>query len=645
MMVSNSSLKIWKVSVLMLLLLTGVGRFGSLNAQTWGDYTLYSPQNSNKAYLLNMAGTIYHTWTFASSQKTAYGIYMEPGGTIVRSLTGSNSSFNGAATMSVSVQKADYNGNVTWTYTHSSTTYVLHHDICPMPNGNVLMIAYESKTGTQAQQAGCSLNTTIWSEKIIEVQPTGATTGNIVWEWHVWDHLCQNYNSSKDNYVTSIVNNPQLININYSIQKDWMHMNGVDYNPTLDQITFSSHNLNEIYVIDHSTTTTEAAGHTGGNSGKGGDILYRWGNPAAYGATGTKIFNVVHDAHWVPVGYPKGGCLGAFNNKGGTGNKTCIDVIQPPYNGYNYTLTPGSAYTPSTYTWRHTYSGSASQNLGSSQQLPNGNTFICIATSGYLYEIDSNQTVVWSKSIGGSIAKSWRYAASYISGIASTATATPSVVCSGNSTQLNATVSGGTTYTFAWASSPAGFTSALQNPVVTPTVNTTYTVTVTSGTNTATSSVPVTVGTPPAAPMITQNGNTLTSTQSSQYQWYLNGVAISGATSQSYSPSQSGSYQVEITDASGCKVISAGFEFTWIGVPELNASETWGAFPNPSAGVIHLENVDDGEKILIFDAVGNRTQSVVAHGILDMSVYPGGIYLLRLEEAPSMGFIKIVLVK
>jgi len=35
-------------------------------------------------------------------------------------------------------------------------------------------------------------------------------------------------------------------------------------------------------VIDHSTTTAQAAGHSGGTYGKGGDLLYRWGNPNAY---------------------------------------------------------------------------------------------------------------------------------------------------------------------------------------------------------------------------------------------------------------------------------------------------------------------------------------------------------------------------
>ena len=59
-----------------------------------------------------------------------------------------------------------------------------------------------------------------------------------------------------------------------------MHCNGLDYNSALDQIALSCRGMNEVYIIDHSTTTEEAVGHTGGNAGKGGDILYRWGNPS-----------------------------------------------------------------------------------------------------------------------------------------------------------------------------------------------------------------------------------------------------------------------------------------------------------------------------------------------------------------------------
>ena len=92
-------------------------------------------------------------------------------------------------------------------------------------------------------------------------------------------------------------------------QPDWLHINSVAYNPDLDQIMLSVFEFSEIWIIDHGTTTAEAAGHEGGKYGKGGDLLYRWGNPRAYRA-GTvkdqKLFGQ-HNAHWIPRGFPARG--------------------------------------------------------------------------------------------------------------------------------------------------------------------------------------------------------------------------------------------------------------------------------------------------------------------------------------------------
>jgi hypothetical protein len=61
-------------------------------------------------------------------------------------------------------------------------------------------------------------------------------------------------------------------------------MNSIDYNPDLDQIALSVKGNSEAWIIDHGTTTAQAAGHTGGRRGQGGDLLYRWGNPLTYRA-------------------------------------------------------------------------------------------------------------------------------------------------------------------------------------------------------------------------------------------------------------------------------------------------------------------------------------------------------------------------
>jgi len=116
------------------------------------------------------------------------------------------------------------------------------------------------------------------------------------WEWDLWDHLVQDYDESKDNYG-SVEENPQLMDVNFVVanprggsrnnsdetprgQKDWTHVNAISYNPELDQIMLSYNTMSELNVIDHSTTAEEAKGHTGGRCGKGGDFIYRFGNPA-----------------------------------------------------------------------------------------------------------------------------------------------------------------------------------------------------------------------------------------------------------------------------------------------------------------------------------------------------------------------------
>lgn len=373
-------------------------------AQQWGDYTLYSTTGSTSTYLLDTNGTVVKTWTHTT--KTGYSFYLTAGGYLWRGVSRTGNSFSGGPICG-QIQKIEWNGNLLWDYVYSTTEYCSHHDFCVLPNGNVLLIAYESKSAAQVAAAGCTYSGIMWPDKVVEIKPTGATTGEVVWEWKIWDHIVQDKDASKANYQSSIVNHPELLNVNYKATKDWIHMNGIDYNPILDQIAVSSHNINEWYIIDHSTTTAEAASHSGGNSGKGGDFLYRWGNPAAYGATGTQVLKVTHDAHWIPEGVPNAGRLVGFNNQGVSTSKSAVDQIVTPVNGYNYDLTLGSAYEPSTYT-RHACNGYTS-NAGSSDQLPNGNMLVCIALSGYIYEIDPAGNSIWSKTVSGASQQAHRY--------------------------------------------------------------------------------------------------------------------------------------------------------------------------------------------------------------------------------------------
>jgi hypothetical protein len=386
-------------------------------AQIFDGYALYNEQNRTTAYLIDANGNIAHRWNCGTTAN--YAMQMKPNGNIVRGAVASGNQLNGAAVGGM-VQELDSLANVVWEFTYSSASYVSHHDLTVMPNGNVLLIAWEVKDRTELDTMGFTgSNTSRWRTHIIEVQQDG-TGGKIVWEWHIWDHLIQDVDSTNANYGV-ISEHPELLDINVATSgssggpgrrgEDWFHFNGIDYNEELDQIALSSRYLSELFIIDHSTTTAEAASHSGGNPGKGGDFLWRWGNPGNYGASGPKLIaGAVHDIRWIDssANHEYGGYLQYFNNVGGPGNSSVVDAILPPReaDGYNYVYTDGEGFEPTdSYDWRHTCRTNAS-GQSASNRMPNGNVFVALSRT-YMYEVDSMDNLVWQYSAGP--AKAFRY--------------------------------------------------------------------------------------------------------------------------------------------------------------------------------------------------------------------------------------------
>ena len=373
---------------------------------------LYSGLWSTTTYLVESTGELNHTWQSGYFPGATVKWLGEK--TILRTIrTGGGPVMGGAGG---GIQRIEWDGTVVWDFRYNTNGLKTHHDIEVLPDGNVLMIAWETKTRTEAIDAGRNPNYVSYQglmpDHVIEVKPTGPETGEIVWEWHMWDHLIQDYDSKKDNYGV-IKDHPELIDINYptSQQLDFSHTNSVDYNEEFDQILLSVRYYNEIWIIDHSTTTEEAAGHTGGNSGMGGDLLYRWGNPQVYDA-GTandeKFFNQ-HDATWIDDDFPGAGNILVFNNGANRpgSHYSSVDEIVPPVdeNGVYY-LEEGLAYGPDEQTWIYTanpVTSFYSQNCGGAQRLKSGNTIISNGDSGKVFEVTLDKETVWEYNTGGAL--------------------------------------------------------------------------------------------------------------------------------------------------------------------------------------------------------------------------------------------------
>ena len=358
---------------------------------SFDGYTLYSPKSARRAYLIDHQGRLAHTWP--------------SGGSLAQLLD------NGNVLSSGNVE-ADPDGNVVWEF-----RYPQHHDLLKLPNGNVLILSREFVSREEAIALGanpdslaCS-NSLVGGPRVVEARPTGPRSAEVVWEWSVFDHLIQDFDPEKPNYGV-VANHPERIDLNFALAEApckndgarWIHANALDYHARLDQIMITARYFSEIWIIDHSATTEEAAGNAGGAAGRGGDLLYRWGNPRAYraGTPADQRLYWPHAAHWIPEGSPGAGNVLIFNN----GNEhqefkrgySSVDEIALPSDGYNYRLNASAAYGPAELAW--TYVADPPDSFyadirSNAQRLPNGNTLITDGTAARIFEVTREGKTVW----------------------------------------------------------------------------------------------------------------------------------------------------------------------------------------------------------------------------------------------------------
>ncbi|GAA5225187.1 arylsulfotransferase family protein [Membranihabitans marinus] len=293
-----------------------------------------------------------------------------------------------------SFRKLNVDQSVDWEVSYYSDSYMAHHDVEYLSNGNIIFPVWEEVSTADAVEMGFSASRTIYPESIIEMNPI---TQEVVWDWHVVDHLVQDHDSSKDNYGV-VANNPNKIDINYNSSQtngDLMHFNGLTLDESNDLLYITVNNYSEVWVIDHSTSVEEAASSSGGDYGMGGDLLYRFGNPSTYDNVGSSTLNNVH--------YPflfEGNKIMVYANNVYDNQSEIVEYELD----FPLELVAGQDNEP-TVTWTFTNRELYTSGLGSGVRMSNGNTLIGEGRDGTIWEISPDGEILWQNTDFNSV---WR---------------------------------------------------------------------------------------------------------------------------------------------------------------------------------------------------------------------------------------------
>jgi len=364
-------------------------------------YLLLAPFEQQYTYLVDLDGRVAKQWR--TSTRPGLSQQLTPTGELVRAgnleLRGAFAKGQGAGGR---IEALGWDGRTLWQRDFADETQMQHHEIDVMPNGHVLASVWERIPRAEALAAGRDPkllpDDELWPDKIVEYDPV---SDQVVWQWRVWDHLVQDRDPSKPSYVEDVSTRPDRIDLNYVLhedvpgQADWNHVNGVDYSPERDEIAISARSFSEFWVIDHSTTTEQAAGPAG-------DLRFRWGNPAAYGdRKGARELFFQHDAEWIDPGLRGEGRFLVFSNGAPKVREhSSVEEVVPELdeNG-GYVRDPDGGFAARqvrVYPKRGgDDEGEFAAIVSSAQRLPNGNTLIGYGPQGRVVEVTPAGKVVW----------------------------------------------------------------------------------------------------------------------------------------------------------------------------------------------------------------------------------------------------------
>ena len=348
-------------------------------------YVFMMENGQKNAYLVNHEGEKLKEWAF--EERFGNDIEITPSGDLLACFKSSDPiiTFGGFGGV---VSLMDYTGKELWRYEVNTENEIAHHDATQLPNGHVMIMVWERITELQLETAGQFPGHDIFLEKLIEVNPQ---TNEIVWQWRSWDHMVQNTAADNDLYG-QLSDFPNKIDLNHSDLEngDWMHANGIFYDAATDLVYMSVNFYSEVWVIDHSTSSEEAKTSQGGNYNRGGDLVYRFGNPSLFENTIAPqfLFNNHHPSI-VPNNYPGNGNFLIYNNGSNLEQSIAYELVLPAFSTNSM-----QNYIAPVKQWSFTNIDMYFDKISGLQRLPNGNTLICEGDYGY-WEVSVQGEVVW----------------------------------------------------------------------------------------------------------------------------------------------------------------------------------------------------------------------------------------------------------
>jgi hypothetical protein len=221
-----------------------------------------------------------------------------------------------------------------------------------------------------------------------------------------------------------------------------------------------------------------------------------------------------------------------------------------------------------------------------------------------------------------------------------TITASPQdSVCSGDSVILVANAAG-CNCAYSWSTTPP-----VNNDTLVVKATGSYTVTASSGTDSATAVQAIVVKPDPPQPVISEQTGMLISSADSGNQWYFLGVPLADSIGQQIRPSSTGPYTVRV-DQNGCLSPMSNV-FAYPG-PDSTSSDTLILYPNPVRNILHIRNrMEIPMHIGLYDVLGRKyaeISSTMFDQTFDMSSFgPGGYYVIITDDKTGVQYSLMIL--